>query len=148
MTHEPTDTAQIKLRVRKELRLKLEAEAQRRRVNLTTEMVRRLEASFAEKPLVDLASAARDVGFVVTQLETAWSRLAATQETLALINLVLVEIDTLIGMENRGDETPEKFRARTERIRGLAWPVQRLRDLRKAVEQEFREAILPRERQS
>jgi DNA-binding transcriptional regulator GbsR (MarR family) len=42
-----TDTVQLKLRIREELRRKLERAAAKREVSLNTEMVERLEASFA-----------------------------------------------------------------------------------------------------
>jgi hypothetical protein len=53
----PTDSAQLKLRLREELRKRLEREAKKADHSLNTEMVRRLEQSFEHADLKSLQQA-------------------------------------------------------------------------------------------
>jgi hypothetical protein len=81
MTRTPTDVAHINLRLRESLRHKLEVEAKRHQVNLNSEMIRRLESSFDDKPRDDFATVAQKLNQIVTELDIAWTRLEGAQQS-------------------------------------------------------------------
>ena len=143
MARPPTTDSQIKLRLMKDLRERLDQAAASNRSSLNTEVVRRLEASFAAEPFRDLAGVAKDFEMLGDRLDRVCDRLEATNEALALGDLIVAELDNLTATENRYDGSPEQLRARSSIIRGLAWPMQRWRNLRDVVTRRFREANLP-----
>jgi hypothetical protein len=88
LPRKPVDIAHVNLRIREHLRKRLEAAAKRNRISLNGEVMQRLEASFEEKPQVDIVT----INQVIGELEKAWARLAATREVLALVDQLTTKI--------------------------------------------------------
>jgi hypothetical protein len=133
--------AQLKLRIRERLRRKIEAAAKRHRVSLNTEMHARLEASFEDKARNDFATIAQDISLrmtdldqLTTEMEIAWARFGASQELIALGNLMAEKII----------EHGERF----EWVQDLAGLATEWRRHRAAAEQRLREMRLGREENS
>jgi DNA-binding transcriptional regulator GbsR (MarR family) len=74
-----TDTVQLKLRIREELRRKLERAAIKREVSLNTEMVERLEASFKAAELFDEIKGAIATNMSPVTAELEWLRRSQEQ---------------------------------------------------------------------
>jgi hypothetical protein len=122
LPRKPTDAAQIKFRIREHLRRKLEADAKRNRRSLSSEVTRRLEASYEATPVAKIL---QDIDLHITEMETAWARLEATREFLVLADQLTTKII------DHGE--------RDEFGRELVWRARDLRRLRATVDQPLRE---------
>jgi hypothetical protein len=71
MARKPTDTAQLKLRIREDLRRRLEQAAKKRNVSLNHEMVDRLRTSFDHG---ELQGGLDKLGRVASDIEDVWDR--------------------------------------------------------------------------
>lgn len=152
MLRNPADYVEIKLRVPKDLRRKLEAEATRQQSSLNAEMMRRFEASFENKPRVnlekaaqDFATAAADILHVTKRMETEWERLDATRTFLLLTDLLTEKIVNHAVRDASGGELSAQ--AWTDFGTDLSVYARELRRLRASVDQQRREEWTSRESQ-
>jgi hypothetical protein len=153
LPREPTDIVEPKLRIRESLRAKLEAEAARQQTSLNSEMVRRLEDSFDDKPRANLATAAhdfatsaQDLRHIATRIETEWERLEATRTFLLLADLLTEKILNHNVRDESGGELSAQ--AWTEFSWDLSVYARELRRLRASVDQQRREEWTSREGRS
>ena len=140
-------------RIRESLRAKLEAEATRQQSSLNAEMVRRLEASFEDKPRAnletaahDFATSAQDLRQIATRIETEWERLDATRTFLLLVDLLTEKIVNHAVRDQSGGELSAQ--AWTDFGRDLSVYARELRRLRASVDQQRREEWTSREGRS
>jgi Arc-like DNA binding domain len=134
LPRKPADIAHVNLRIREHLRRKLEAEAKRHQVSLNSEVMQRLEASFEDKARNDFTTIAQDISLRMTDLdqltremEIAWARFGASQELIALGNLMAEKI---IDHGERFEWVQDLARLATEWRRQRAVAEQRLREMR------------------
>jgi hypothetical protein len=153
LPREPTDIVEPKLRIRESLRAKLEAEAARQQTSLNSEMVRRLEASFDDKPRANLetaahdyATSAQDLRQIVSEIENAWLRLEATRTFLLLADLLTEKILNHNVRDESGGELSAQ--AWTEFSSDLSVYARELRRMRASVDQQRREEWTSREGRS
>jgi Arc-like DNA binding domain len=128
LPRKPVDIAHVNLRIREHLRKRLEAAAKRNRISLNGEIMQRLEASFEEKPQVDIVT----INQVIAELENAWARLTATREVLALVDLLTTKILEHNVRDEFGRELPGE--AWTEFGRDLSVYARDVRRLRATVD--------------
>jgi hypothetical protein len=125
LPRKPTDVAHVNLRIREGLRRRLEADAKRRRVSLNSGIMLLLETALLDKPRDDFAT-------IAMTLTGDLERLEATQELLALGDLVMEELKSGGG----GDEIVERVKVL------VAGPVQKWCAIRELVNQRDREERL------
>jgi hypothetical protein len=146
LPREATDIVEPKLRIRESLRAKLEAEAARQQTSLNSEMVRRLEDSFDDKPRANLTTAARDFATsaqdlrdIAHSMEREWERLGATRTFLLLVDLLTEKIVNHPVRDASGGELSAQ--AWTEFGWDLSVYAREVRRLRASVDQERREEL-------
>ncbi len=138
MPRKPVDIAHVNLRIREHLRKRLETAAKRHQVSLNSEVMQRLETSFDDKARNDFVTIAQDISLKIgdldlltTEMENAWARFGASQELIALGNLMAEKII------DHGD--------RVEWVRDLAHLAKEWRGQRAVAEHRLREMRLGRE---
>ena len=94
MPRKPTATAQLKLRIREDLRRRLEAAAKKRAVSLNSELVWRLQQSLDRESLITLNEISEDMknaweryGNAFIDRDASGDQISATEELLKQIDL-------------------------------------------------------------
>lgn len=94
MPRKSTDTAQLKLRIREDLRRQLEAAAKKRDVSLNYEMTDRLRASFDRADLYTLGRVASDMQTVWARYGEAIHRRVMQEELMQAIEALIEQLPT------------------------------------------------------
>jgi hypothetical protein len=95
MARKPTDTVQIKVRIREATRQRIEREAKRRRVPVNGEMAHRLEQSFDQDALRDLDAAAGSITVSCARLEELLTRHLLREDYVRAVDALLDSVDKL-----------------------------------------------------